>query len=247
MQKLLFILLVSFLTTSCVFTENITVNPDGTGQYVLDMDGSSLMAMIPNDSLGRKKEKSIDSTFSFKKIFEEKKDSIAKLPREEQDKLKKLENFNMRMKMNYDSKEFLFSMNTNFNSVAELQNVMDDLSEIQKMGKGQSLGNNSMGGMNFFGKSDAKVKYFYDGIKFTRRAIVDKKALKALQTGDEKKLQMFFESSKYVLKYHFPKAVKSISNKTALFSEDRKTVTIEYTFDEFMKTPEKLNFEVLFQ
>lgn len=248
MRKIFFLLGLILSLTSCTFTENITINPDGTGQYVLNMDGSSFMAMIPKDSLGNKNQKAVDTTFSFKQILEETKDSVAKLPKEQQDKLKNLANFNMRMKMNYESKDFLVTMNTNFNSVAELQNVMDNLGELQKMSKGKkTFGGNSTGGMDFFGKSNARINYFYDGVKFSRKAIVDKQAMKALQTGDEKKLEMFFESSKYVLKYHFPKAVKSISNKSALFSEDRKTITLEYTFNEFMKSPEKLNFEVVFQ
>ena len=58
---------------------------------------------------------------------------------------------------------------------------------------------------------------------------------------------MIYESSKYVIKYHFPKPVKKVSNKTALFSEDRKTITIEYSFNEYMDNPDKLNFEVEFE
>jgi len=58
---------------------------------------------------------------------------------------------------------------------------------------------------------------------------------------------MIFESSKYIIKYHFPKEVKSVSNKQAMFSEDRKTITIEFPFNEYMKEPEKTNFEVVFK
>ena len=76
--------------SSCTFTEEITINSDGTGKYNLDMDGSAFMAMMPKDSVGGKNEKPIDSTFSFKQLFEEKKDSIVKLPKEQQDKIKKL-------------------------------------------------------------------------------------------------------------------------------------------------------------
>lgn len=248
MRKLIFLLLISFVITSCTFTENITINPDGTGEYVLDMDGSAIMAMMPKDSLGRKNEKAIDSTFSFKQIFEEKKDSIAKLSKEEQEKLKKLENFNMRMKMNYVSNQFLFSMNTKFKSVAELQNVMDNLGELQKMNKGKKdMTTNPLGNSSLFGNNSSKINYLYDGKKFSRKAIVDKEVLKKLDNDSLKQYQTIFESSKYILKYHFPKPVKSVSNKTALFSEDRKTITIEHTFNEYMKEPEKLNFEVLFQ
>jgi len=245
MKKLLLFLLFTFVFSSCTFTEEITINPDGTGKYNLDMDGSSFMAMMPNDSV--KNEKSIDSVFSFKQLFEAKKDSISKLSNEEQAKIKRLENFNMRMKMNYAAKQFLFSMNTNFKSVAELQEVMSNMSEIQQMNKSQ-VQNNPMGNMGGFGGNNSKINYAYDGKKFSRKAVVDKEALKKVENDSaEASYKMIYEASKYIIKYHFPKPVKNVSNTTALFSEDRKTITIEYPFNEYMKEPEKLNFEVVFQ
>jgi hypothetical protein len=60
-------------------------------------------------------------------------------------------------------------------------------------------------------------------------------------------MNMFYESSTYTLKYHFPKKVKKVSNSTALYSEDRKTITIEFPLSDYMKEPEKLNFEVEFE
>lgn len=248
MRKLLFLVLTTFSLVSCTFTEEITINTDGTGKYNLDIDGSAFMAMMPNDSVGGKKEKAIDSTFSFKQLFEEKKDSIAKLPKDQQEKIKKMEKFNLRMLMNYEAKKFLFSLNTDFKSVSELQDVMDNMSEMQKMNKGKKEASlNPMGNLSVLENNGSKINYAYDGKKFVRRAIVDKEALKKMSKDSLDSYKMIFESSKYILKYHFPKAVKSVSNKTALFSEDRKTITIEYPFTEYMNEPEKLNFEVVFR
>lgn len=242
--KLLSALLFIFSLTSCTFTEDIYINPDGSGKYAIDIDGSSLMAMIPKDSL--KAEKNIDSTFSFKKIFEEKKDSIAKLSKEDQAKLKSLENFNMRMKMNYDTKQFLFSMNTDFKSVSELQDVMTNMNAIQNMGKKKSDGNPlaSAGG---FASNNSVLHYSYDGKKFIRNAVIGKNKIKKVENDSTDAYKMIYESSKYIIKYHFPKRVKKVSNATALFSEDRKTITIEYPFNDYMDNPDKLNFQVDFE
>jgi len=60
-------------------------------------------------------------------------------------------------------------------------------------------------------------------------------------------LKMIFASSSYIVKYHFPKPVKKVSNPTAQYSEDRKTITIEYPFKEYLESPEKLNFDVDFE
>ena len=243
MKKIFLLIAFAFGLTSCTFTEEITISPDGTGKYNLNMDGSAFMAMMPKDSSGNAK--NIDSVFSFKELFDAKKDSIAKLPADQQAQIKKMERFNMRMKMNYDSKEFLFNMNTDFKSVSELQDVMNDFAALQKMGKsGQK--NNPMSDMGAFGGNGSKLTYSYDGKKFTRKAIIDKNALKKVSQDSLDAYKAVFESSKYVVKYHFPKAVKKVSNKEALFSEDKKTITIEYSFTEYLKEPEKLNFEVEF-
>lgn len=244
MRKLIVLFVFAFSLTSCVFTEEITIGPDGSGKYNLNMDGSSIMAMMPKDSMSSVK--NVDSVFSFKKIFEAKKDSIAKLPLSDQEKLKKLEKFDIRMKMNHDSKEFLFSMATDFKAVSELQNVMNDLSELQAMNKGGEKKQNPMGDLGVFGGNGTKINYTYDGKKFTRKSIVDKEALKKISKDSLDTYKMVFEQSKYVIKYHFPKAVKKVSNPTALFSEDRKTITIEYSFMDYIKEPGKLNFEVEF-
>lgn len=243
-------MLLTFVFSSCTFTEEIVINTDGTGKYNLDMDGSSLMAMMPKDSLGGKNEKAVDSTFSFKELFAQKKDSISKLSKEEQESIKKLENFNMRMQMNYETKKFLFSMNTAFKSVGELQNIMTDLNKLNKMGKSKAndpFGGAGAMGMPTLGAANYKMNYLYDGKKFIRKAVVDKEVLKKQDSDSLDQYKMIFDASKYVIKYHFPKPIKTISNPSALFSEDRKTVTIEYTFNEYMKEPEKLNFEVHFQ
>ncbi|MES2811994.1 MAG: hypothetical protein V4670_05930 [Bacteroidota bacterium] len=247
MKKSLLFLLLVLAFSSCTFTEEITINTDGTGKYDLNIDGSALMAMMPQDSVGGKKEKPVDSTFSFKQLFEEKKDSILKLPKEQQEKIKKMEKFNLRMLMNYDTKKFFFSLNTDFKSVSELEDVMNNMSEMQKMSKGtKETSLNPMGGLSVLEDNGSKINYAYDGKKFARKVIVDKAALKKAKDSTDS-YKMIFESSKYILKYHFPKAVKSVSSKSALFSEDQKTITIEYPFNEYMNEPEKLNFEVVFQ
>ena len=106
LYKLLSFLFLIATLTSCTLTENIYVNDNGTGKFSLDMDGSSLMAMAGDqlgDQMGGDLKKNIDSTFTFKQLFEEKKDSIAKLSPEAQKELKKLENFVVNTKMNAEN------------------------------------------------------------------------------------------------------------------------------------------------
>lgn len=232
---------------SCTLTENIYLNNDGSGKFSVDMDASGLMAMMPNDSL--KSQKSIDSTFSFKQLFAEQKDSIAKLSKEKQGELKKIENINMRMQMDSDAKKLMIFVNTNFKDVSELQDIMatiNTLNAIQNSDKSK-IATNAMMPSSGFGTNNSVLNYSYNGKKFIRKAVVN--TTESKQTGEDSK-QMFeavFASSNYILKYHFPKPVKRISNSTAMYSEDRKTITIQYPFKEYMESPDKLNIEVEFE
>lgn len=246
-KKLALLILIVF-TTSCNFTENINVNDDGTGDFSVEVDGSGLMAMA-GDKLGEKmgaskNKKNIDSTFSFKQLFEQRKDSIAKLSAEEQAALKKMENFVMHMKMNAEKKELLFSMNTPFKNVSELQDMMSGMKTLNDLkGKSKKETPNPLGnGLS----NNAKLNFSYNGKNFTRTAIIDKEALNKIKKDSLGIAKMMFASSKYTLKYHFHKPVKTVSNPNALFSADRKTITIQYPFTDYMDNPEKMNLNIAF-
>lgn len=250
-MKLYKLLSFSFLIatlTSCTLTENIYVNDNGTGKFSVDMDGSSLMAMAGQqlgDQMGADAKKNIDTTFTFKQLFEEKKDSIAKLSPEAQKELKKLENFVVNTKMNAEKKEFLMTLSTDFKNVNELQDAVQALSSLQKLEGGANSSTPFAGGL---GDNNSKLSYTYDGKKFTRKAVIDKQKLAEKGKESEADMsKMIFASSTYILKYHFPKRIKKVSNPTALFSEDRKSITIQYPFTDYMENPDKLNFDVEFE
>lgn len=247
------LILLSFviLASSCNFTENITMNQDGTGDYSLEIDGSGLMAMA-GDKIGSelsksKNTKSIDSTFAFKQLFELKKDSIAKLSVEEQTALKKMENFVMNLKMDADKKELFIAMKTPFKKVSELQDVMNGFKTLKdlKGSSDKSKMTNPLG--DAFGSSSSKLSYAYNGKSFSRTAIIDKEALAKIGKDSTGMGKLMFASCRYTLKYHFPKAVKTVSNPDALFSADRKTITIQYPFAVYMDNPEKMNLNVDFE
>jgi hypothetical protein len=249
LYQLLSLSLLVLTLASCNFTENIDVQPDGSGTFAIEVDGGGFLAMA-GDKLGnelgmKNNAKAIDSTFSFKQIFEEKKDSIAKLAPEQQEAIKKLENFVMKIKMNPEAQQLLFSMNTPFKKVNDLGGLMEGMSALKDL-KGKSEKNSNpaamLGGMN-----NAQLSFNYDGKSFVRKAIVSKEALSKINADSTGMAKMIFASSKYTLKYHFPKAVKKVSNPDALFSADRKTVTVEYPFLDYMEHPEKLNLNVSFE
>lgn len=235
-----------FWVTSCTVTENIYVNTDGSGKFNVDLDGSGLITMMPKDSLMG--QKNLDSTFTFKQIMAENRDSIAKLSLEEQELLKKLENFNVRMQMNKEQKQFLFSLHTDFKNVSDLQDAMvavNAISALQNKGfKSAEFGSGLL--QEGIANNNSTLVYTLKGNIFSRIATSNKNATKNADNEATEMNKMIFASSNYILKYHFEKPVKKVSNASALFSEDRKTITIQYPFSEYMDHPEKMNIVVEF-
>ncbi|MDO7174007.1 hypothetical protein [Mariniflexile sp. AS56] len=240
------VLLCLVVFTSCQFSENIYINADGSGKMEFSFDGSQLMQMA-GDKISESQEKAMDSTFSFKELFDTMRDSISNLSKEEQQKLKRLEAFNMHMVMDPKTSQMKFDMFTDFKKVSELQDMfkaMKSFGDIKGKEQAKSANNpfSSLGG-----DGSTELDYKYDGKTFKRTArIVDKEAYKQV-TDSIGQMAMMFGSSKYKLNYHFPKRIKSVSNPTAMFSSDRKSFTIEFGFMDYITNPEALNLEVILE
>jgi hypothetical protein len=268
--KLLLVLAIIFNFSSCTITEKLIVNENGGGKFAYDIDGSKMMSMMgsafkgdekPSKKSKKKKErpsKDVDSTFTFKEMFAGKQDSISKLSPEEQAKIKKMERFSVHMVVNEEKGIMNYSMFTDFNSVAELQDMMSPVESMKSLTPaGQSGG---MGMAPSALEDNSATQFFYDG-KIFKKIVSEKEKKKEEPAGEiseesaalseelklKESLNLFFEQSNYKVVYQFPKAVKRVSVENALYSEDRKTITIEYPLKDYMDSPKKLNFEVEFE
>ncbi|GAA3649214.1 hypothetical protein [Flavivirga jejuensis] len=245
---ILIIFSISIVFSSCQFSENIYINENGSGKMEFSFDGSQLMQMGGGE-LGVNKEEAVDSTFSFKELFDAKRDSISQLSEEEQLKLKSLEPFSMHMVMNPGTSEMMFKMYTDFKEVSELQDMFKAMNSFSDM-RGKSEGKASTPNNPFtsFGlDGSTTLDYNYDGKIFKREAkILDKEAYKKV-TDSLGEMAIMFGSSMYKLNYHFSKPIKSVSNEKAMFSADKKSVTVEFGFMEYLSNPEALNLEVILE
>jgi hypothetical protein len=275
--------------TSCAITETFEIKEDRSGNFRYDIDMSQLMEMAGNlgaeePSKSKKKKnkknqevasKDLDTTFTFQSIFDEKRDSIAQLPIEEQQKLKRLEKFTVHMVMNEADKKFVYSMYADFDSIDELMEMLSPMQTMQSIGGGGTSNPMAESASEAL-KDDSKTSYFYDG-KVFKKIVAPGSFANALkqemenveeeiieESGEEiddateeeldesldkmsESMGMIFEQSSYKMIYKFPKPVKSITFENAQFSADRKTVTVDIAMDDYMEHPEKLSFEVVFE
>lgn len=264
--KLLALLAFVFLLTSCSITEKMIINEDGSGKFSYEIDGSKMMSMMGSafkeettkkeKKKGKKEsdiKKAIDSTFTFKELFADKQDSIAKLPLAEQEKIKKMEKFSMHMQIDQEKGLMKYDMFTDFSSIKELEDVMSPVETMKNISPtGQQAGGMGMAPNALEDKSS--TSYFYDGKTFKK--IVSEKNTKEDEEDEEtseenarveESMEMFYAQSSFKVVYEFPKPVKKVSIENALYSEDRKTITIEYPLKDYMENPTSLNFEIEFQ
>ncbi|WP_394750123.1 hypothetical protein [Spongiimicrobium salis] len=243
--KLLACIGVLIAMSSCNFTEEIYVEEDGSGKISLKFDGSQLLETM--NEMGAPSsdefEKPIDSIMSFKEIFDEKRDSISKLPQEEQDKLKKLENFKMHMVMNPDEKLMKFDLFSDFKSVNDIGNVLNDFQNASAITSTQTVNGQSKSPVKSQ-KPTSEVTYSFSNNTFSRKVtITDQEAFqKSLE--ESKQTETFLTGSIYTFRYHFPRKVKSTTAKDATFTVDGKTMVYQVSFLEMLKDPESISFEV---
>ncbi|HLP64496.1 hypothetical protein [Flavobacterium sp.] len=257
--------LVTF--SSCSITEKIIFNEDNSGKFACEIDGSKMMSMMGSaikaetEKKSKKKKKKnkegereladIDSTFTFKELMASKQDSIAKLPLEEQEKFKRMENFSIRMVMNEEKSIFNYTLFTDFKAISDLNDLMSPMESVKSF----NGGNKSVGNNGDMMKDNNSSEYSFDGKVFKKkvRKLVADNSDKDAQlskeeaeyaAGKEESMKLIYDQSDFKVVYQFPRAVKKVSIPNALYSEDRKTVTILFDMKEYMENPESLSFDV---
>lgn len=266
------ILLLVFVLTSCVVQENLNFNEDGSGRLTYKIDMSKMMTMA-GDKLGdksskkknkknNKKEansKDIDSVFSYKDMLVGKEDSIAKLPIEEQARLKKMEKYSGRLVMNEAQKKMEFHLFTDFKNPAELQDLVSPVNSLAGMNPSTAqLGNDAP-------KNEGITSYDYNGKKFMKivklapktdlQKDLEKLDRDSKKEGEEdvnveklanelsESFKMMYNESSYEMTVSFPKKIKKVSIPNAKISEDGKTVVLVFPMENYMESKD-VNFEV---
>jgi hypothetical protein len=114
-------------------------------------------------------------------------------------------------------------------------------------------------------QESSSTSYFYDGktfrktvseldLKETLEQIKEEDTTLSVEGDENKELDQVAEAMKellgkssYKVVYTFAKPVKKVSIPNAVLSEDKKTVTIDYLFEDYMKKPKSLDVEIEFE
>ncbi len=243
--RLFFLFITLTALTGCQFTEKINLNDNGSGTYKLKIDMSAMMSSMQgmkeaSEDTSEEKEESkvVDTIINFKDILDEKKDSIAKLPEDEQAKLKALEDLKLHVNINEEKNiavtEFIF----NFKNISELKNIQEKIEKANSVNDGKPAEENIR---------PTEVVYHFDGKTF-HREVVERKLTDEQKEAYKKSMEQgsqMVEGSSYQIEYNFPRPVKSTTFKDAIFSGDRKTMYIQSDMKKVTEDPKFLDFKVV--
>ena len=239
--KLLFLAVLAVLTTSCQFTETMVMNADGSGTMSMELNLNEMMAFGGMSETEEAVVK-VDTIIYMKDFLEEKRDSISKLSQGEQQKLKKLENYNVHINMDSEEKIMKYDISIDFKNVNQANDIMNALEQVENIGPSSKMD-----------ASETKkeetpdiigVNYFFEKNTFKRDAFIKDKIVHQQQVDSLKQTEAFFAGSLYTLNYTFPKKIKRASNPNAVYSNNKKTIVIRTQFIDYFKDPDLLDLEV---
>ena len=235
-----FIILI--LLTSCQVTETITINPDGSGNIeVVQLRDENSYMQLAGESYSHE-ETFKDTIYVFKEYIEKYTENFLKYTPEEQKLFQQYSNVKVHIKESSFEKEFKNVFSFDFRKVSEIP----DLYKIENYA-GDIKYNYALTAENHY----YKVAYAFDGKVFKRMVSITD-PIELQKTKEEfKKTGSKYTSLKltqtYTLCYHFPEKIKSVSNKKAIISPDKKTVTVEFPLLDCLQNPEMTSLEVVLE
>lgn len=241
MKKIIgFLLLI--LNFSCQITETLVLNPDGSGVIETQAvrDENSYMQIAGENY--NKENIFTDTTYVFKECIEKHNDNFVKYLPEEQALFNTYRNAKVHIKNSSFDKEFKTTITLAFQNANEIP----DLYKIQEYA--DDIRNNyALSAEEHY----YKIGYSFDGVTFNRKVQITDEA--KFQKGKERiesyKKQSFRLNltQDYILKYHFLKKIKSVSNSNAIISKDKKSISVTFLLSESLLNPESTNLEVVLE
>lgn len=233
---------ISILATSCQITETIHLNEDGSGKIQTERhrDEHSYMQLAGENYSNEEIFK--DTTYVFKDIIAKYAETFVKLPAAEQAIFQKFANVNVHIRNSSYEKEFRTIVSQSFKKIEEVPDLYKAEEYVDDLKHNYALSAEE----HYY-----IVSYTFDEKVFKRIVkITDPVELKKQQDKIEE-LKTRFSNHKivqdYILDYHFPRKIKSVSNSNAKISEDKKSLELQFNITDCLLNPESTNLEVILE
>jgi hypothetical protein len=230
------------LTTSCQITETIHLNQDGTGEIEINelRDEHSYMQLMGENY--SKEEVFRDTAYVFQDFITKYSETFSRLPASEKVIFQKFGTVKVHIKKSSYEKEFRTTISQNFTKIEEVADLYKTEEYADDLEHNYALSAEE----HYY-----SVNYAFDGSVFKRMVkITDPLELKKQQDkieGYKTQVSKFKITQPYILKYHFPRNIKTVSNPKAKISEDKKSLELQFLIADCLVNPESTNLEVILE
>ncbi|HSD08737.1 hypothetical protein [Flavobacterium sp.] len=241
-MKKIFLLFLLFLTVSCQVTETIHLNTDGSGSIEVDNlreENSYMLLARENYS---KENVFKDSTYVFEDFINKHHETFSRTPVADQNVFLKYCKVKVHIKASSYDKEFRTTIIQNFEkpeAIVDLYKTQEYVDDIKN--------NYALSAEEHY----YKVSYNYNGNYFNRNVKIIDTMLQKKQSDEIVKLKEKYKGyklvQKYVLDYHFPQKIQSVSNRLAQISNDKKSLKLEFLLSDCLQNPSITNLEVILE
>lgn len=241
-MKRYFSLLLLFLATSCQVLETIDIHADGSGTIEISKlrDEQSYM-QLAGENYSKEKE-FVDTTYVFNGFIERYKETFLKLTPAEKAVFQKYNAVKVHIEKNAYEKVYRTTLSQKFTTLTEVPDLYKTEEYTDDLQHNYALSAEE----HYY-----VIQYAFDGNQFQRTVtITNETELKKQQSEVENYKNRFSKINlrqSYILNYHFPKAIQSVSNPKAVISTDKKTVVLECLLSDFLQHPEITNLNVILQ
>ena len=241
-QHILFLFTLSATLLGCQITETININPDGSGtiETMGLRDEQSYMQLAgENYTL---EEKFVDTTYFFSEYITKYAENYSKLPVSEKEIYNKFKNVKVHIEKSSFEKKFQTTISQAFDKIEEAADLYKTEEYADDLENNYALTAEE----HYY-----SVNYAYDGSVFKRivkiTAAVELKKQQDKIEGLKTQFSKFKITQPYLLKYHFPRKIKSVSNTQAKISEDKKSLELQFLITDCLQNPESTNLEVILE
>lgn len=241
-MKKYFLLFLILLTVSCQVTETLHLNADGSGtiEVVTQRDEYSYMQIAKENY--SKEDVYLDTTYVFGDYIKKHRETFSRTSAVDQKVFLRYSNVKVHRKASSYDKEFKTTFTQHFQKASEIVDFSktdEYLSDIQN--------NYALSAEEHY----YKVNYDFEGNRFSRTTIITD----SIQLKKEfDKVEKYKTQTKglilvqdYILKYHFPRKIQSVSNPLAKISDDGKSIRLQFLLTDCLQNPEITNLEVVLE
>jgi hypothetical protein len=241
-MKKFFLFLLILLTVSCQVTETLQLNADGSGTIEVAhlRDEHSYMQIAKENYSNENIYK--DTTYVFGDYIKKHQETFSRTPVADQNVFVTYSNVKVHRKASSYDKEFRTTYTQNFQKASDIVDLSKTDHYIDDIKNNYALSAEE----HYY-----KVCYDYAGNRFNRIVTIIDTLEQKKEFDKIEELKMKYKGYKliqnYVLNYHFPRKIQSVSNSLAKISDDRKSLSIQFLLSDCMQNPVSTNLEVVFE